>query len=233
MTALQTTTRLLCALALAACSSPQPSSHAAGGGGGAQGSTGAAPGPAANPHVPLAGAGGGATPAPQPQPQPAYAGNDPRVSRSAGVEGGVVVLYPRVIPSKHTVPMRAPATAVQRALQSWAAEALPGRPQDVRPEPERVCPRGTGCLGVAVGALLLTDGKGCAVLLRTSAPGKSAQFLTPWVGETKLKKPNPVPFREPPESHVTIYDFQPCAKVAEQLDAQKALIVDAIRNAGR
>ena len=70
----------------------------------------------------------------------------PEISRSGGVTGGVVLLWPRVIPRSEDPQTDQDAAFVQGQLRAAIARALPGRPVDVRPNPERVCPR-AGCAG--------------------------------------------------------------------------------------
>src|SRR5262249_26564909 len=87
----------------------------------------------------------------------AHQGADaPEISRSAGVSGGVVVLWPRVPRDSGATSEgnRKMAAGIQRRLTAIVQRALPGRSVDVRPEPERVCPR-SGCTALAVGAVLL------------------------------------------------------------------------------
>jgi hypothetical protein len=104
---------------------------------------------------------------------------------------------------------------VQQHLIKLVGQALPDRPIDVRPEPERVCPQ-AGCSAMAVGALLVHNNNACAVVGWASAPGRSDQTLVPWAGLIELKRPT-IPFREPVESHVIIRDFQPCDRLAAPL----------------
>ena len=153
----------------------------------------------------------------------------PEISRSVGVQGGVVVLWPRVIPATDAPVPRNAAWAVQRHLAQRVAEALPGRPVDIRPEPERVCPQ-AGCQGVAVGALVVHHNLGCAVVALVSRPGRSDQVLVPWAGDVQLKQPR-VPFREPPESHITVRDFQRCDALGAPLQQRSSQVASALQAA--
>lgn len=157
---------------------------------------------------------------------PALAGDAPEISRSRGVEGGVVVLWPRVIPRAEGGVSQAAAWVVQQELKRLAEETLPGRPVDVRPEPERVCPQ-AGCEAVALGAVLVHQGDACVVVATVSAPGRSAQTLVPWGGRVDLKATT-VPFREPPESQVTIRDFQDCKALKPAMAEQQAVVQQAL-----
>jgi hypothetical protein len=154
----------------------------------------------------------------------------PEISRSAGVKGGFVLLWPRMIPRSKDSTMIDMASFVQQRLRQLSERAVNGAPIDIRPEPERVCPKPDGCVGTAVGALVLREKDGCAVLAVISAPGQSNQRVVPWVGSAKLKAES-VPFREPPESIVRIDDWAPCSKVTDSLKDGEADVLAAIKAA--
>ena len=153
----------------------------------------------------------------------------PEISRSVGEEGGVLVFWPRVIPRTQDAAMRETAAAIQSRLRAMAEQAAPGKPLDVRPEPERVCGK-DGCLAMTVGAALVEVGGGCAVVGLVARPGTSPTKIVPWVGEVKLAT-NEVAFREPPESQVTIVDAMPCDEVMTAVDEGQDALVAAIRAA--
>lgn len=135
----------------------------------------------------------------------------PEISHSRGVDGGIVLLWPRVVPKANTVAMRGPAKALQDRLKAMLEEHFPGRPIDVRPEPERVCPRRGGCLGTSVGLLIgVLEGE-CVAVVIVSPPGESEQLLMPWAGLVTTQIT--VPFREPPESSMKIHELVPCDKL--------------------
>lgn len=132
----------------------------------------------------------------------------PEISHSRGVDGGIVLLWPRVVPRANTVAMRLPAKALQDRLKRMLLEHFPDRPLDVRPEPERVCPKHGGCLATSVGLLIgVKDGQ-CVAVVIVSPAGESEQLLMPWAGRVTTKLT--VPFREPPESSMRIHDMVPC-----------------------
>jgi len=167
-----------------------------------------------------------------PQPKaPAKAGpseDAPEISRSRGEQGGVVVLWPRVWPRDDDNPaLRELATQVQKQLAAIAAKAAPGRPVDVRPGPERVCPR-DGCAGTSVGAVLIHRDKACALVAVVSGPGTSPARILPWAGEAKLAR-EVVPFREPPEEGISVDDYASCAKLLEGGAAREAAITDYVK----
>src|SRR5258708_37593206 len=112
-------------------------------------------------------------------------GDAPEIRRSVGVDGGVVVLWPRIPGSAKDPDARQIAAKIQKRLAAIVQRALPGRPIDVRPEPERVCRR-SGCAALAVGAVLSKEGGGCAVTATVSAPGASPARLLAWVGIIQL-----------------------------------------------
>ena len=151
----------------------------------------------------------------------------PQISRSRGAEGGVVLLWPRIIPGSAAGESRALAAAVQARLRDMVEEALPGRAIDVRPDPERVCPQG-GCEGLSVGALLLREDNGCAVVALIGGPGRAPTRMVPLAGRVRLHTPF-VPFREPPESHVTITDFGPCSSLLDDFSAHRGEVEAALR----
>ncbi len=160
----------------------------------------------------------------------ANVGDAPEISRSVGVRGGVVVFWPRVAPRSDDPAIRAVATAVQQRMQQLAERALPGRRVEVRPEPERVCPR-AGCDAMTLGASLYhTPAGGCVVVALVSGAGQSPQRLVPWVGSVDLREAV-VPFREPPEARIVSRDMARCADVAGLLANNEAAVVEAIRTA--
>jgi hypothetical protein len=136
-------------------------------------------------------------------------GDAPQISRSVGVEGGIVVLWPRVVGSRETPQVPASiAQKLQARLAEVAARAAAGRPLDVRPEPERICPR-SGCVAKSVGVLLAYASGGCAAVALLSGPGPSPAELVPWGGSIRLKA-RTVAFRDPPEQQVSVEDYLPC-----------------------
>jgi hypothetical protein len=142
----------------------------------------------------------------------------------------VVVLWPRIAPRSEDPAVRAIATAVQQRLRAVVERALPGRPIDVRPEPERVCPR-QGCAAMTVGASLFhTPRGGCTVVAIVSGAGMSPQRLLQWVGNVTLRE-SIVPYREPPEGRMVAEDMARCSDVASQFAAREEDIVRAVREA--
>lgn len=203
----------------------------------------------------LVACGGAATPPPSaptaaaPVPAPATAGtaastststaastgasgaDAPEISRSAGTAGGVVVLWPRISPraTASDPHVREVAERVQKRLASLVARAAPTATIDVRPEPERVCPR-SGCTAASVGVALFAHGPSCAAVLLVSAPGQSPQRLVTWGGLVRLAGDS-VPFRQPPEGQISVDDFASCTDFDAALAAHDAEVVDAIRAA--
>jgi hypothetical protein len=165
---------------------------------------------------------------------PAYAAQfnqpmDPRISTSAGKTGGVVVLWPRVVPGEGVDWLREHVVVVQKRLRQLAERVYENTPIDMRPEPQRTCPK-QGCAGVAVGALVLWSGNGCAVLALVSPPGQEPTSIIPWSGKVALKKQS-VAFRSPPEDQVTTEDMVPCDEITETLDQLEPEVEKAIRAA--
>lgn len=165
----------------------------------------------------------------------AAASNDaPEISRSAGVQGGAVVLWPRIVlprdagkPDLETLKLAARA---QSRLADVARKVLGNVNIDMRPEPERVCPK-QGCKGVSLGILFAKAGGGCSLFALVSGPGASPQRIVPWSpGAVKLTQDS-VGFREPAEKVVKVTDYATCAKLPDDLAAKDADVEAAIRTA--
>lgn len=145
--------------------------------------------------------------------------NAPEITKSVGTEGGVVVLWPRIVPKSDDPELKELAALAQSRLASVAREL--GAEVDKRPDPERVCPRGQGCRAVAVGFVLSRQEGGCALVATVSKPGESPATLVPWVGTVELRSTS-VPFREPPENQMSITELASCAKVRQDLSSNAA-----------
>lgn len=150
--------------------------------------------------------------------------DDPRVSRSAGEEGGVVVLYPRVMGLPEDAPAR-----LQAHMVALVRRIFPNRPIDVRPDPERVCPR-DGCLGPSLGALLVAQNGTCATVAVIGNPGRGEHALIRWSGRLTVRD-RVIPFREPPESHVTLQEATRCADLEAELAEEDYAVEEALRRA--
>ncbi|MCC6523398.1 MAG: hypothetical protein IT373_12135, partial [Polyangiaceae bacterium] len=129
----------------------------------------------------------GETPEPSSEgPQPAGSSDAPEISRSLGAADGVVVFWPRIIPRSTDPATTKLAKDVQDHLVELVKKALPGKAVDVRPEPERVCPR-DGCVAMTVGVLLTSTEGGCVTVGLVAGPGKAESHLVPWGGAVQLK----------------------------------------------
>jgi len=142
----------------------------------------------------------------------------PQISRSVGAEGGIVLLWPRVVGPRTGGAADADTSALAKRLQARLGElvqhAAPGRPVDVRPEPERVCPR-SGCKAASIGVLLArARSGGCAAVALVSGSGPVAARLVPWIGQIDLSA-RMVPFRAPPESSVKVQDYVRCSNLLD------------------
>jgi hypothetical protein len=154
----------------------------------------------------------------------------PEISRSLGTVGGAVVLWPRIVlphgspaPDEETKRI---AAAVQQRAASVARRVF--KQVEVRPEPERVCPK-TGCQGVSIGILLARAGGGCSVVAMVSPPGPSPAQLVPWSpGVVKLNAPT-VRFREHAENVVRVKDYARCEDLPADLAAKDANLEAAMR----
>jgi hypothetical protein len=157
----------------------------------------------------------------------AFGGADgPEISTSKGKTGEVVVLYPRVTPATDDADVLALAKTVQDRLASRVATM--GQVANTRPAPERVCPRSTGCKVESVGAVLVHNGGGCAVVATVTDAGQQAHTVVPWAGKLELSADS-VAFREPPEALITVHDFAPCAELEAELAKQDAAVDAALK----
>lgn len=151
----------------------------------------------------------------------------PTVSTAAGAAGGIVVLWPRVIPADAADRLDPVAIDAQARLSGLVAATLPGRPIELRPKPERSCPQG-GCNGLSVGVLIANVQEGCAAVALIGQPGQTPRRLIPWAGRIERKAMS-VPFRDPPESQITVTEFVPCAQLGAALEKGKDAVAEAIR----
>jgi hypothetical protein len=153
----------------------------------------------------------------------AKATDSPEISRSVGVTGGVVVMWPRLIP-KDDPELREMAQKLQKKLATLAHDTFPDAQVDIRPEPERVCPQ-SGCDAITVGLVLSKKESACTAAVLVSKRGPSPTGIVPWVGGVKTKAEPP--FREPPESYITVTEWGSCAKVEDALIGGKPIGDDA------
>lgn len=161
---------------------------------------------------------------------PAVAQDAPEISRSRGKPGSVLVLWPRIVPGSERARSQAQAAAVQERLRRMVRRVFQGMEPEVRPRPERVCPRGGGCKAVSVGALLIRRQGGCAVVALVSAPGESAARLVPWAGSV-VKKRDHAEFRTPPENQIKVKDFAACDALEQALTERDSNVEKALRYA--
>ncbi|MCC7538377.1 MAG: hypothetical protein IT379_19290 [Deltaproteobacteria bacterium] len=154
-----------------------------------------------------------------------------RVSSSGGPEGGVVILWPRLVPAESADALREPATQVQARLRAIVERALPGRQIEVRPEPERACPQ-AGCTAVAISAVLFRRDNGCVAAATGSRPGRSPTRIVAWAGEMTLRQ-SEVGFREPPESQIRATDMVPCDRLLDELSQGDTNVEGLVRELGQ
>ena len=83
---------------------------------------------------------------------------------------------------------------------------------------------------MTLGVLLTHRGGGCTAIALVSKKGKAPAKLVPWAGTVDLRD-RQVPFREFPESQVTIRDGVPCAELASKLDDKDKELRGAIKAA--
>ena len=203
-------------------------------------------GPEDEPEPPIADGRGPGVRAPPPSPPPpppeapaeteappVQPGDAPEISRSVGPEGGAIVLWPRIVmPRGSSGPdetARAAAGRLQKHVAELTRHVMASRVVEVRPEPERVCPR-SGCKAISVGVLIARAGKtGCSAVVTVTPPGANAATLVPWAGQIVLKSPT-VPFRQHPETAVRFKDMAQCPTVLKAAAKNDEAVVRALRS---
>jgi len=151
------------------------------------------------------------------------------ISHSKGVAGGVVVLWPRIIPASIAEENTQLAAQLQAKVKSVVERALPGRPIDLRPKPERVCPK-AGCDAISINVLFTRTSSACMALAIINAPGTSPTKLMPWGGTVELKS-DTIQFRDMPENFVKIKDYVPCDQLVASMAEADQFIEAALRAA--
>lgn len=154
--------------------------------------------------------------------------DSPEISRSVGEEGGVVVLWPRIIPRSEDPETIAIAEKVQSELAAAAGRALPDRPKDRRPQPERVCPK-AGCKAMHVGAVVTRKGDGCAVMATVGGSGTTPVKLVAWGGTVDVMQ-DIAQFRDPPENQMRVIEYAPCDALAESMAERNADVEAAMKD---
>jgi len=155
----------------------------------------------------------------------------PTISTEGGDPNGVIILWPRVIPSA-TADARDPiAISAQARMSGLVARTLPGRPITLRPKPERVCPQG-GCAGLSVGLLLAHVQGGCAAAALIGGPGRTPRRIIPWAGGMELKAMQ-FDFRGQPESLVTLKEMVKCEDLVRTMGERDAAVAQALVFAAR
>ncbi len=155
----------------------------------------------------------------------ALAGRDaPEISRSRGSSRGIVVLWPRLVPETDDPVLRELAERMRDRLYGAAAEVVPYRRVDVRPEPERVCPL-RGCRGPAVSVMIGHREGGCVVVGLLQPPGPKPPVAWSIAGKVDLTEP--LAFRRPPEKALVVREFTPCAYAEAGFD--RKAVVEALR----
>ena len=143
-------------------------------------------------------------------------GDGPEISRSRGKRGGVVVLWPRVVPETTDPSIDALALRLQQKLYAASAQVVDVRLVNQRPAPERVCPQ-TGCKSASVGLLLAHREGGCIAAAIVGPPGVEPQKIVPLAGQLEMVD-DTLPFRGAPEQRMIIKEFTPCVELEAQVD---------------
>lgn len=135
--------------------------------------------------------------------------DSPEIAKSRGDKGGYVVLWPRVVPKSDDPQTQEIASLLQARLTAMANRAAPGAPVDVRPSPERACPREGGCVATSLGAVLSRKGNACAAAVTIGSPGTSPVRVFGWAGTVEVKAESSA-FRDPPENLLVVKEWAKC-----------------------
>lgn len=151
----------------------------------------------------------------EPAPDPAVDGG---VTTRRGKRGGVIVLWPRVVPAAGDPAIDALATQLQARLDAIADRVADPALRATRPAPERACPMDGGCRAVSLGAVLGHHEGGCFAVGLVGAPDGGPVRLVPWAGEVSAKGGRELPHRQPPEDALVVREFVPCGGLIDALD---------------
>ncbi len=135
--------------------------------------------------------------------------DSPEIAKGRGEKGGYVVLWPRVVPRSDDPQTQEIASLLQARLTAMANRAAPGAPVDVRPSPERACPRDGGCVATSLGAVLSRKGDACAAAVTIGSPGTSPVRVFGWAGTVEVKAESSA-FRDPPENLLVVKEWAKC-----------------------
>lgn len=139
----------------------------------------------------------------------------PEIAKSRGESGGFLVLWPRVVPRDEDPVTREIASLLQARLRAMA-ERVGAGPVEVRPEPERACPRDGGCVATSLGAVLSRKGAACAVAATIGPPGTSPVRVLGWAGTVEVKNETSA-FRDPPENLLIVKEWAKCEELLATL----------------
>lgn len=140
------------------------------------------------------------------------------VSTRRGKRGGVLVLWPRVVPETEDATMLLLASALQGRLDALADRVADPALRATRPAPERVCPAEGGCRAVSLGAVLGHHEGGCFAVGLVGAPDGGNVRLVPWAGQVSARGGRELPHRQPPEDVLVVKEFVPCGSLLDALD---------------
>ena len=146
------------------------------------------------------------------------------ISRTRGSSRGIVVLWPRVVPPTDDPAIQDLAGRMRDRLYAAAAKVVPYRRVDVRPSPQRVCPR-SGCRAPAVSVMIGHREGGCVIVGFLHPPGPVDPH--PWAIGGQVDLLATLDFRDPPERSIVVREFLPCAYVESGFD--EAAVVEGLR----
>jgi hypothetical protein len=152
---------------------------------------------------------------------------DGHTTREIGEPNELLILWPRIVPRDSVAP--SVAKIAQSHAASLARVTVSDRPIDVRPAPERSCPR-TGCEATTLGILLAGDDRGCIAVAMVTPPGVSETTLLPWGGQVLIKDIK-IPFGQPPEAQIRIQSSAPCDTLVDTMTSRDEAIAKALHAA--
>ncbi len=138
----------------------------------------------------------------------------PEIAKSRGESGGYVVLWPRIVPRDEDPVTTEIASLLQARLRAMAERT--GAPVEVRPAPERACPRDGGCVATSLGAVLSRKGGACAAAVTIGPPGTSPVRVLGWAGNVEVKDETSA-FRDPPENLLVVKEWAKCEDLLASL----------------
>jgi hypothetical protein len=150
----------------------------------------------------------------------------PNIARSKGHRGGLIVLWPRVVPASAAAANHEVVAKVQERLVLLAKRVAGARHIDMRPEPETTCPP-DGCDASSISALVYAGDGACALVALIGGPKKAPVNVMQWVGREDIASPT-AGFGDAPESLVKVKQFVGCDELLKGHDNEDSALARAI-----